>query len=60
VLVRCTKKGASTARRLSEQRRRLMRTVLADMEPSRRLLLADLLEEYVALFDRHQANPDTC
>jgi hypothetical protein len=30
------------------------------MEPSRRLLLADLLEEYLALFDRHQANPDTC
>jgi hypothetical protein len=35
-----------------DERRQLMREVLAPMAPDRRFLLAELLEEYLALMDR--------
>ena len=53
VVLRCTTKGRRTARRIVESRRRLMREVLADMEPARRHLLVELLDEYVTLTEQH-------
>ena len=49
VVLCCTAKGRRTARKLVDGRRALMRQVLAGMAPKRRLLLAELLDEYCAL-----------
>jgi len=43
VVIRCTEQGRKTAEYLGDQRRALMRRVLADMEPDRRILFAELL-----------------
>ena len=52
VILRCTEQGASTAAWFAERRRSLMRYILEPMEPARRILLTDLMEEYLALSDR--------
>jgi DNA-binding MarR family transcriptional regulator len=52
VVLRCTAKGSRTAKRLVQGRRALMRTVLAGMAPKRRLLLAELLDEFSDLTER--------
>jgi DNA-binding MarR family transcriptional regulator len=58
VVLRCTKAGSRTAARITQARRRLMREVLADMAPERRLLLAELLDEYSSLLEQHEGGPD--
>jgi DNA-binding MarR family transcriptional regulator len=52
VVLRCTAKGRRTAKKLVEGRRALMRTVLAGMAPKRRLLLAELLDEFSDLTEQ--------
>jgi DNA-binding MarR family transcriptional regulator len=62
VTLTATAAGRAAAQRIMEERRQLMREVLAPMAPERRILLADLLEEWLALMDRveHAApKPDT-
>ena len=56
VILRCSDLGLKTARTLTEQRRALMRQVLEPMAPERRLLFADLLEEYLDLTERDRAD----
>lgn len=51
VVVRCTTDGADSIARVVEARRRVMRETLSPMEPSRRLLLAELLDEYTTLIE---------
>jgi DNA-binding MarR family transcriptional regulator len=51
VLVRCTPSGRATAIRIAQGRRQLGREVMAPMSPERRLLLADLLEEWLDLLE---------
>jgi DNA-binding MarR family transcriptional regulator len=53
VVMQATARGRETARRITEGRRAMMREILAPMAPERRLLLADLLEEYLALIEAH-------
>lgn len=48
VIVAATRAGHETAERIVEDRRRMMRAVLARMTPERRLLFTELMEEYVA------------
>ncbi len=57
VILRCTATGRRTAKRIGKERMQLMERVLAPMSPDRRLLLADLLEEYLDLIDAYRA-PD--
>jgi DNA-binding MarR family transcriptional regulator len=52
VVLRCTAKGTRTARKLAAGRHALMRQVLAGMAPERRLLLAELLDEFSDLTDQ--------
>ncbi len=52
VVLRGTEQGRATARLLAERRRSTMRRVLAGMEPERRLLFAELLEEYTSLTEQ--------
>jgi DNA-binding MarR family transcriptional regulator len=52
VTLTATALGRAAAQRIMQERRQLMREVLAPMSPERRFLLADLLEEYLALMDR--------
>ena len=52
VTLTATASGRSAAQRIMQERRQLMREVLAPMAPERRLLLADLLEEWLGLMDR--------
>ena len=52
VTLRATASGRAAAQRIMQERRQLMREVLAPMAPERRILLADLLEEWLALMDR--------
>jgi DNA-binding MarR family transcriptional regulator len=54
VILRCTPAGRRTARRIARERMQLMERVLAPMAPDRRLLLADLLEEYLDLIDAYR------
>ena len=54
VIVRCTPSGRIAAGRIVENRRQLMRDVLESMLPERRLLFAELLEEYLDLIDAYQ------
>jgi DNA-binding MarR family transcriptional regulator len=49
-----TESGRAAAHRIMDERRQLMREVLAPMAPERRLLLAELLEEWLGLMDRVQ------
>ncbi len=58
VVVRCTPTGHTVVTRIVEGRRRLMREVLEPMSPERRLLFADLLEEYLDLVDTYQPSCD--
>jgi DNA-binding MarR family transcriptional regulator len=51
VILAATSEGRATAARISDDRRRLMRAVLSEMTPERRVLLTELMEEYVAAFD---------
>lgn len=55
VVLRCTPAGHDVAKRLADGRRKLMRAVLAPMDPRRRLLFADLLDEYIDLIEEYQA-----
>ncbi len=55
VILRCTAAGRRTARRIGKERMQLMERVLAPMAPDRRLLLADLLEEYLELIESYRA-----
>ncbi len=55
VVMRCTQTGRETAKRLSDQRRDLMREILTPMDPQRRLILADVLEEYISLIEQPRA-----
>jgi DNA-binding MarR family transcriptional regulator len=52
VALTATASGRAAAQRIMDERRQLMREVLAPMAPDRRFLLADLLEEYLALMDQ--------
>lgn len=55
VFLRCTPAGEKTIAHIIDERRRVMRQTLEPMEPSRRLLLADLLNEYTTLMESYQA-----
>jgi DNA-binding MarR family transcriptional regulator len=55
VILRCTAAGRRTARRIGKERMQLMERVLEPMAPDRRLLLADLLEEYLELIESYRA-----
>jgi DNA-binding MarR family transcriptional regulator len=52
VTLTATESGRAAAQRIMQERRELMREVLAPMAPERRFLLAELLEEYLSLMDR--------
>jgi DNA-binding MarR family transcriptional regulator len=52
VTLTATESGLAAAQRIMQERRQLMREVLVSMAPERRLLLADLLEEWLGLMDR--------
>jgi DNA-binding MarR family transcriptional regulator len=54
VILRCTAAGRRTAKRIGKERMQLMEHVLAPMAPDRRLLFADLLEEYLDLIDAYR------
>jgi DNA-binding MarR family transcriptional regulator len=56
VNLHCTASGREVAKRITVGRRKMLRSVLESMEPSRRLLLADLLEEWQALTDEYGAS----
>jgi DNA-binding MarR family transcriptional regulator len=51
VILAATPAGRAAAARIVAGRRRLMRTVLSRMSPERRVLLTELMEEYVAAMD---------
>jgi DNA-binding MarR family transcriptional regulator len=51
VVLSITDTGRKVADQLKEERHRLMRTVLEPMAPERRLLFAELLEEWLRLLD---------
>lgn len=55
VVLRCTPEGAKAVTHIVDERRRVMRQTLAPMEPGRRLLLAELLDEYTTLMEKYQA-----
>ena len=55
VVLRCTSAGRRVATRLGTGRLVLMRAVLAPMDPARRLLFAELLDEYIDHIERYQA-----
>jgi|EndMetStandDraft_8_1072994.scaffolds.fasta_scaffold770846_1 DNA-binding MarR family transcriptional regulator len=55
VVLRCTPAGRRVAARLTNGRQELMRAVLAPMDPQRRLLFAELLDEYIDHIERYQA-----
>jgi DNA-binding MarR family transcriptional regulator len=59
VVLRCTPAGRRVAERLVSGRRELMRAVLAPMEPERRLLFAELLDEYIDHIERYQAEHES-
>jgi DNA-binding MarR family transcriptional regulator len=48
VVVHATERGRSIGHRIVEERRALMHAVIGRLEPARRVLLAELLEEYLA------------
>jgi DNA-binding MarR family transcriptional regulator len=50
VIVAATPDGRAASSRIVADRRRLMRAVLSRMDPERRVLLTELMEEYVAAF----------
>jgi hypothetical protein len=54
VVLRCTAAGRRVAGRLSRGRHELMRDVLEPMDPRRRLLFAELLDEYIDHIERYQ------
>jgi DNA-binding MarR family transcriptional regulator len=58
VVLRCTESGQRVADRLIAGRRDLMRAVLEPMDPQRRLLFAELLDEYIDHIERYQAEPE--
>jgi DNA-binding MarR family transcriptional regulator len=51
VVLSITDAGRKVADQLKRERHRLMRTVLESMAPERRLLFAELLEEWLTLID---------
>jgi DNA-binding MarR family transcriptional regulator len=59
VIVRCTISGRQAATRIATERRQLMRNVLEPMAPDRRLLFAELLEEYLDLVDTYPSPGDS-
>jgi DNA-binding MarR family transcriptional regulator len=59
VVLRCTPTGKRAAATLSAGRQDLMRAVLEPMAPQRRLMFAELLDEYIDLIERYQAEAST-
>ena len=55
VVLRASPRGVEMATRITRGRRELMQNVLASMDSKRRLLLAELLEEYLTLTDDYGA-----
>lgn len=51
VLLAPTAAGRTTAARIADARRQMMRAVLSKLAPERRILLTELMEEYVAALD---------
>lgn len=51
VVVAVTPLGRKTAKTIRDRRKHLMRAVLSKLSPERRVLLTELLEEYVAALD---------
>lgn len=51
VVLRCTSVGRKAIVRVIEDRRRAMREALTPMDPGRRLLLVELLDEYTTLME---------
>ncbi|HLG89185.1 MAG TPA: MarR family transcriptional regulator [Alphaproteobacteria bacterium] len=47
VLVRVTEHGRAQVKRIAKARHQLMRAVLSRLSPQRRILLADIFEEYI-------------
>lgn len=58
VVLRCTPAGEKAIAHIIDERRRVMRQTLEPMEPSRRLLLVDLLDEYTTLMESYQASAE--
>jgi DNA-binding MarR family transcriptional regulator len=58
VLLATTEVGRATAARIADARREMMRSVLSRMTPERRVLLTELMEEYVAALDSSNELPD--
>jgi DNA-binding MarR family transcriptional regulator len=56
VILAATDAGRAAAARIAEGRHHMMRAVLSRMEPERRVLLTDLMEEYVAALDDSTAD----
>jgi DNA-binding MarR family transcriptional regulator len=57
VFVEASALGRSTSERIAEGRRALMRAVLSLMAPERRVLLTELLEEYVRALETAYPDP---
>jgi DNA-binding MarR family transcriptional regulator len=55
VIVASTPKGRRDAQRIAKGRHELMRAVLSKLAPERRVLITELLEEYLAALDATQA-----
>lgn len=58
VVLRCTRAGADAVKRVVEETRSVMRETLDPMEPDRRLLLVELLDEYITLLEAHHGAGD--
>ncbi|GEM_PF-2616163 len=57
VVLRCTPAGTDAVKRVVEERRSVMRETLEPMDPQRRLLLVELLDEYITLLEAHHGEP---
>jgi DNA-binding MarR family transcriptional regulator len=51
VILAATAEGRTAAAHIVDERRRLMRAMLSRMTPERRVLLTELMEEYVATYE---------
>jgi DNA-binding MarR family transcriptional regulator len=58
VVLSVTTDGRATAARIVADRRRMMRAVLSYMSPERRVLLTELMEEYVTALEEGTRNGD--
>ena len=58
VMLAATAQGRTTAARIAAGRRHMMRAVLSRLAPDRRVLLTELMEEYVAALDANEGSED--